>query len=453
MEPFRYHVFVCDQEKPEGLPSCPARGSGDVIQALNREIASQGLVDDVQVTTSGSLGLCEHGPNMVVYPEGVWYCGVTPQDVPEIVRSHFQEGIVVESLARTNPSELRAEMLSNRKKREAAMRARDAAGALPDDLVQTVRAFQESRVLLTAIELDVFTAVGAGTGAAEVARKLGTDPRATEMLLNALVAIQMLAKKDGVFHNTPAGRRYLVSGSPDDARLGLMHMVGLWTRWSTLTDCVRAGTSVTFREAEARGADWTQAFIAAMDRHALERAPIVVRAVGTEGVKRMLDVGGGSAAYSIAFARASGSLQAEVLDLAPVCAIAQEHIRKAGLSDRVKTRAGDLRSEGLGTGYDLVFVSAICHMLSPSENLDLVRRCYGAVAQGGRLVIQDFILEPGKTAPRTAALFALNMLVGTVAGSSYGVDEYRDWLTVAGFQNVERVSLPGPTSLMISRRS
>ena len=108
MEPFRHHVYVCDQQKPEGVPCCPARGSGKVIVALRREIAARGLADEVQVTVCGSLGLCERGPNLVVYPEGVWYSAVRPEDVAEIVRRHFQEGQVVERLINTDAAVLKA---------------------------------------------------------------------------------------------------------------------------------------------------------------------------------------------------------------------------------------------------------------------------------------------------------------------------------------------------------
>ena len=81
MLPFRFHVFVCDQQKPEGLPCCAARGGAQIIEALRREVHSQGLDGEVQVTACGSLGLCEHGPNLVVYPEGAWYSGVTTADI------------------------------------------------------------------------------------------------------------------------------------------------------------------------------------------------------------------------------------------------------------------------------------------------------------------------------------------------------------------------------------
>jgi (2Fe-2S) ferredoxin len=452
MEPFRYHVYVCDQKKPEGAPCCSAKGSARVIDALRREIVKQGLGDKVQVTTSGSIGLCERGPNMIVYPDATWYSGVTVDDVPEIVREHFGKGQVVERLSSGDQAAVRAEIESNMKKRLAALKARDDAGVMPDDLQQAISGFRESRAILTATELDMFSAVGDGADSGDVAKKLGTDQRATESLLNSLAAMELIQKRDGIFSNGPVAARYLAAGSPDDSRAAITHTIHLWPRWSTLTECVRQGTSVTYKEMSERGDDWTGAFIAAMHKSASFRAPMVVRAIGIEGVRRMLDVGGGSGAYSIAFAGASQALQADILDLAAVVPLAQKHIDEAGLSDRVKTRVGDLRVDTFGSGYDMVFISAICHMLSSSENEDLLRRSFDALLSGGRVVIQDFILDADKTKPRTAALFALNMLVGTKKGSAYSEVEYSEWLRDAGFGDIRPIALPGPTRLMVAVR-
>lgn len=452
MEPFRYHVFICNQSKAEGVPCCAASGSGQVIEALRHEIAAQGLVDDVQITLCGSLGLCERGPNMIVYPEGVWYSAVLSEDVPEIVRSHFQQGKAVERLVNRDAAALKGEIQSNRNKALAAMKARDASGELPDDLVQTIRGFQDSRAILTGVELNIFAATGDGATASQVAAKIGTDARATEMLLNALVAVGMLAKNEGMFRATPVTARYFGEGSPDNARAAMMHIVHLWPRWLTLTECVRSGTSVTQQKADGRGDDWTEPFIAAMHHNARGRAPKLVQAVGAKGALKMLDVGGGSGAYSIAFAQANETLQVDLLDLPDVLPIAQRHIEEAGLGGRIKTRAGDLRTDPLGQAFDLIFVSAICHMLGPDENRDLLKRCHTALAPNGRLVISDFILEADKTAPKQAALFALNMLVGTRDGSSYSEIEYATWLREAGFQNVNRIRLPGPANLMLGTR-
>jgi (2Fe-2S) ferredoxin len=126
MEPFRYHVYVCTQEKPEGMPCCAANGSAALLDLLRGAIAKTGLDDAVQVTTSGSLGLCERGPNMVVYPEGVWYSNVQPGDVEEIVREHFAGGRPVVRLVNTDATAVKAEIVENRRRYLAWLREQKA---------------------------------------------------------------------------------------------------------------------------------------------------------------------------------------------------------------------------------------------------------------------------------------------------------------------------------------
>lgn len=450
MEAYQYHVYVCNQKKPEGIPGCSAHGSDKLIDRLRAEVMKQGLGDTVQITTCGSIGLCERGPNMVVYPDGVWYSGVSVDDVPEIVREHFQSGKIVERLVNSDQAAMKIEIDGNKKRMLAAFKAQDAAGALPDDLMQKIRGFQVSRVILSAVELDIFTAVGQGANAADVAGKVGIDPRAAEMFLNALVALELLDKKDGMFSSTALSARYLMDGSPDDSRAALTHSVHLWDRWSTLTECIREGTSVTHKERSGRPKEQTASFIAAMHKNATLRASQVARAVGVEGIKKVLDVGGGSGAYSITFARTNPQLRSEVFDLPDVIPIAQRHIDEAGVSDRVTTRVGDFRKDEFGHDFDMVFISAICHMNSPRENIDLLQKAFGALAPGGRVVVQDFILGHDKTSPVSAALFALNMLVGTREGSSYSEPEYTEWLKSAGFGDIKYIKLPGPADLMLA---
>jgi (2Fe-2S) ferredoxin/SAM-dependent methyltransferase len=452
MEPFRHHVYACDQRKPEGAPSCTAAGSLAVIEALRREIAARGLAHAVQVTTCGSLGLCTRGPNLVVYPEGVWYSGVQPGDVAEIVREHLGAGRPVARLASADPSALREEIQVNRARAMAAMAAGDAAGIVPDEITAMARAFMESRVLLTALELDLFTAVGTGATAGDVAGARGTDPSATARLLNALVAIGLLAKGGDAFSPTPVAARFLARGARDDSVDALLHQSSLWHTWSGLTETVRTGRPAPRREMGERGDDWTVAFIAAMHKGAAQRAPLLVEAVGAGGVRRLLDVGGGSGAYSIAFARANPELSAIVLDLPAVLPIAEGHAAAAGLARRVTTRPGDLRKDDLGSGFDLVLLSSICHMLDREENRDLLRRSFAALAPGGRVVVSDFLLADDRAAPRQAALFSINMLVGTTGGDCYTEGEYGVWLREAGFADIVRRDLPGPASLVVGTR-
>jgi ubiquinone/menaquinone biosynthesis C-methylase UbiE len=269
------------------------------------------------------------------------------------------------------------------------------------------------------------------------------------MLLNVLVNLKLLEKHDGIYTNTPVAARFLMEGTPDSARTAQLHMANMWRRWSKLTEAVHTGTAVD----SGRDNGWVKSFIAAMDHTARGRARAVAQAVELNGEKRMLDLGGGSGAYSIAFVKASSALHCEIVDLPEVLPITQEHIRQAGLSDRISTRPGDMLTVSLApASYDLILLSAICHMFSPEENRQLLNRAYAALAPQGRLVISDFILDADKTSPRFGTLFALNMLVGTRAGASYSEPEYDEWMKAAGFASSKRVRMPGPVNLMIATK-
>jgi predicted O-methyltransferase YrrM len=385
---------------------------------------------------------------MVVYPEGIWYSGVQPEDAAEIVEEHFVHGRIVERLANSDAAALRAEAGAHRDRMSERLRRKDAAGTAPDQLLQTIRGFQESRVILTALELDIFSATGNGAGTEEVARRIHADPRATGMLLNALTAMGLLTKRDGRFADTPVAARFLAAQGQNDVRAELLS-TELWSFWSKLTDAVRAGTAVGY---EARDEDWTEAFIAAMYRGAMERAGGVIGALGVSGVRRMLDVGGGSGGYSIAFAKANSELTADVLDLPTVIPYARRYCAAADVEDRVRVVGGDLSRGPFGAGYDLVFVSSVCHIFSESQNRELLQRCFEACAPGGRVAIHDYLLEPDKTAPKTAAMFALTMLVATAEGSNYSEAEYSSWLSSAGFEGIHSVRPPGPFGLVVGVR-
>ncbi len=119
MEPFRLHVFFCRQQKPGGLTCCGARGAAEALAALQAAVAAEGLGDEVMITTCDSFGMCGRGPNMIVYPEGTWYHGVTAETAPEIVREHFKHGRPVERLVERDPAVVRAEFQAHRARLKA----------------------------------------------------------------------------------------------------------------------------------------------------------------------------------------------------------------------------------------------------------------------------------------------------------------------------------------------
>ena len=449
MEPFRFHLFVCTQQKPEGVVSCPASGSFAVLDALDRETQARGLGHEVQLTTCGCMGLCDEGPVMVAYPAGVWYRRVRPSDVNEIVDAHLDGGKPVERLIWNDAPAMKAMSVEHGEKFRAAMAARDKAGTLPDRLEQMIRGFIPSRCMLTALELDIFTAVGEGANAEQIGKRVHANARAVSMLLNALAALGLLSKTGDAYRNTTESERFFVHGSKDNHRDGLLHTANIWHRWSTLTEAVRTGTCVPIDRSGSP--DWTRNFIVGMQRNAKDRAPLLVKALGTAGVRRVLDLGGGSGAYSIAFAKAAPDVKCEILDVPEVVPLTTGYVDQAGVSAQVGVRAGNMLQGEFGRDYDLILLNAICHMFSEDQNRDIFRRARRALAPNGRLVVQDVILNPDKAGPQHATLFSLNMLVGTDSGAAYGEAEYTEWMKDAGFAEVSRINLPGPSSLMVGQ--
>jgi SAM-dependent methyltransferase len=314
------------------------------------------------------------------------------------------------------------------------------------------RAFQSSRVFLTGYELDVFSVLGDEEKTSEeVAGVIGTDPRGTDRLLNALCALELLTKSGDIYANSPVASRFLVKGKPD-YQSGLMHTVHLWDSWTTLTGAVRHGGTIMQRPTNERGREWLEAFIAAMHARAAVEAPFVIGKLDLAGVSRVLDVGGGSGAFSMAFVRAGDGLESTVFDLPNVVPLTQGYIEREGLSGRIHTVPGNYHTDELGAGFDLAFLSAIIHSNSFEQNQELVHKVSRALNPGGRIVISDFIMEDTRVEPMFGAFFALNMLVGTPAGDTYTESEIKTWMEEAGITFTERIDLGPGTGLMIGAK-
>jgi len=327
---------------------------------------------------------------------------------------------------------------------------RDAAPGA--NILATARAFQASRALLTAHELDVFTLIGRGArSAGDVAREASADARAMDRLLCALCALGFLEKKDGVFANAPESARFLSQDGPDYLA-GLAHMSQQYQSWAGLTQAVRQGTKVDSGPVDSDDEGRTRAFIAAMHGRARDNAANLARLIGLNGVRRILDVGGGSGVYAMALVRQAHEATAVVLDLPKVAVLTREYLRQAGLADKITVEDGDYHQADFGSGFDLVLFSAVLHINSGKENLALLHKAFAALNPGGRIAIEDFVMDGDRTSPARGAVFALNMLVSTSRGDTYTEAEIRDWLRLAGCADLVRKETGPGSSLIIGRK-
>ena len=319
-----------------------------------------------------------------------------------------------------------------------------------EKLLETVRAAWPARIVLTAVELGVADALdGKALTAGEASVALKTDPRATELLLDALVALGLTTKTGGRYANSPETQTSLAASSPTCGAAGLRHHAHLWHSWSALTDVVRTGHPAR-GEAERPVGEYHD-FVRAMYDFAWERAQLLAKALDLAPAKRMLDLGGGPASYAIAFCRRNPGLRAVVFDKPPALDVARDIVARHNAGAQVTLQPGDFLTDDIGSGYDLVLASQILHSFDDPQCRALLRKAARALAPGGRLVVQEFLLDEGRTSPPNAALFAINMLVNTERGRTYTEAEVRGWLAAAGLPRIERLQFPGPGGVIVGR--
>jgi predicted O-methyltransferase YrrM len=309
--------------------------------------------------------------------------------------------------------------------------------------------YRKSRIVLTAFELDLFSIIGSGEiTSREIAVKAKTDPRATAMLLDVLCGMNLLVKNENKYSNTEGVSLYLDKHSSHYIS-GFHHTVNLWDTWSTLTHVVREGKTQVRKPINAKDQQWLESFIEAMHDRARQHAPALIANIDLSGVNRILDVGGGPGTYAMAFVNAMDNITADVFDLPHVIPMTKKYIESAGLSEKMGTVTGDYLVDSLGKGYDLVFLSAIIHSNSFEENSKLLKKCAAALNAGGKVVIQDYIMDNDRTTPLSGALFAINMLVGTDKGTTYTEAEVRQWFLDAGLHFMKRIDTPFDTTQII----
>jgi SAM-dependent methyltransferase len=259
------------------------------------------------------------------------------------------------------------------------------------------------------------------------------------VLLDALSGLGLLEKKNNRYQTAPAVVPFLTSTGSHAVLPMVMHAAKLWKTWSGLTDIARGTRSLDKATAYTRSENELQAFIGAMHVVNIGLAPKIVAIVNPGDARALLDVGGGPGTYTLAFLQASSSLRATLFDQPAVVELARPRIEAAGQLHRVTFAPGDFYQNELPAGHDLAFLSAIIHQNSFEQNVDLYRKIFNALLPGGRLVIRDHIMQADRTHPVAGAMFAINMLVGTIGGGTYTYPEIAEGLKQAGFERIRLI--------------
>jgi len=306
-----------------------------------------------------------------------------------------------------------------------------------DEILDLAKAYQPACVLAAAAEWDVFSALGDGRMTAQaLAARLGTDPRATGVLLDALAA-QDLLLKEGREYWVPTEVAALLTETGSESVLSMVwHQGNCLARWVQLARVVQSGRPAE-RVPSVRGAEADRAaFLEAMDVVSGPAAGPLVAELGPLKFRHLLDVGGASGTWTIAFLQAAPEATATIFDLPDAIPPARRRLADAGLLDRVTLVGGDFYVESLPTDADLVWLSAIAHQNSRAQNRDLFAKVHRVLDRGGSLLLRDVVMEESRTKPLAGAFFAINMLVATEGGGTYSLREYGEDLAATGFTEV-----------------
>jgi len=333
----------------------------------------------------------------------------------------------------------------------------------PDAILQTGFGFWNSKVLLTAVEFGLFTALGQRrlTGA-ELGKELGLHPRGIADFLDALVAMKFLEREgDGAgakYFNTAAGNLYLDRNSPRYIG-GILEMLNarLFKFWHDLPEALRTGQPQNetkggrkgiFEELYADPAKLEQ-FLGGMTGLSRINFEALAEKFDFSGYQTLCDVGGATGLLSIEVAKKHPHLQCVSFDLPPVEPVAKKHIAAAGLSDRIRTAAGDFFQDPLPKA-DVITMGMILHDWNLERKMQLIRAAYDALPPGGAFIAVEALIDDARRENVFGLLMSLNMLIEFGEAFDFSGADFQKWSREAGFSRFEIIHLAGPSSAAVA---
>ena len=329
----------------------------------------------------------------------------------------------------------------------------------PERIFMTMNAFQQTEALKTGIELDVFTAIGAGANtAARLAANTNASERGLRILCDFLTIMGFLTKESGRYALTEESALFLDRRSPACLASVTGFLASPWHKKNVeaLTAAVRKGGTAGVQGDNTKPQDevWV-AFARSMAPLTIPAANFIAGIIGAEEGKpcRVLDIAAGHGNYGITIAKKNPNAQIVAVDWPSVLAVAEENAKAAGVSERYTTRPGSAFETELGSGYDIVLLTNIFHHFDQPTCEKLMRRVHAALKPGGEAVTLEFVPNEDRVTPPPAAAFSLNMLVGTDAGDAYTLSEYEKMFGKAGFTKTTLHPVAGmPQQIMISAK-
>lgn len=337
------------------------------------------------------------------------------------------------------------------------------APVTPERILEMAWGFAATRLLGTAIELEIFRHVAEGKRTpAAIAKAAGATPRGVQMVVDAAVGLGLLVRsgtgREAPVSVAPDAEIFLVKGKP--SYLGdflAFHANTIADHWHDLTDVVRTGKPRVALEKPEEGIplwhDLVDGLFALGFPAAQQVGAELARQYGGKPV-RLLDVAAGSGVWGIGAATSNPNVRPTFQDLPETLAHAKRWVERTGLSARSEYLPGDLRKVDFGTArFEAVTLGHICHSEGAEHTKRLLAKAAKALVKGGTIVIVEFTPDADRNGPPIPLFFAINMLVNTSEGDAFTFPEYAAWLSAAGFRDARQVKAPSPSPLIFATKA
>ena len=325
----------------------------------------------------------------------------------------------------------------------------------PDLYFDTIFAFQRSAALKSAIELDIFTAIGDGSRTVpEIAKICGAPTRPIRILCDFLTTVGFITKAGDAYELTEDSAAFLTRRSPAylGGTAGFLHSPDLLRYFEGLTDTIRRGMPPASIVADENPA-WVQ-FARAMVPMMMPAARAIAEILGgaADAPLRVLDLAAGHGIFGIVIAQRNPNAEIVAVDWAPVLEVATENAKAMGVAARHRTIAGDAFKVDFGSQFDVALVTNFLHHFDWPTNVAFLKKVCGALKPGGRVIVLEFVPNEDRVTPPMAARFSLSMLAATPRGDAYTFRELQSMLTESGFRDAAAHATQGPETVVTATK-
>jgi SAM-dependent methyltransferase len=338
--------------------------------------------------------------------------------------------------------------------------SQQSAAPNPGLVFETLTAFQRTAALRTAIEIDLFRAIGEGLGdVPSLAKRCLASERGMRILCDYLTVNGVLEKEGNLYRHTPTSAVFLDPRSPaciaSIARF--MGNPAFHESFTHLTEIVRNGHTVLPGQGsvEPENPIWVEFAHSMAPMMAPMAAPLgSIVLDGNNGPIKVLDIAAGHGLFGIEVAKKNPQAQVVAVDWAPVLEVAHANAQKAGIADRYTRLPGSAFEVEYGGPYDIVLLTNFLHHFDPPTNVGLLKKVHAALKPGGRAAALEFVPNEDRVSPPMAAAFSMTMLGSTPSGDAYTIRELETMYHEAGFGGITPHPIPqSPHTVVVGHKA